>query len=266
VTVQPGGPRALARRYPVPTFVALALVLTWVVWVPRAFGARWAADVGTLWSYGPAFAALAAAGLDGRVAVRRWWSRVVRWRVGVRWYLLALLGPAAFWAAVAWASERVDAATGPPRALDLGAAALAVFAVLLLTDGVGEEAGWRGFLLPHWLTRAHPLVASLGVGLVWAVWHLPLVYTPGSALFGSPVAFHLIDLPATAVLYTWLVTRAHGSALLAAVLHASISIWTPLAVPTGTPAQLAVVLAAKLLLVAAAVGTGLVPRRGPDDA
>jgi hypothetical protein len=61
--------------------------------------------------------------------------------------------------------------------------------------------------------------------------------------------FHLLDLPATAVLYTWLFLRRRGSALPAVLLHATSNAWTAVAVPVGTPSQLAIALAAKWLLV-----------------
>lgn len=121
--------------------------------------------------------------------------------------------------------------------------------MLVLTDGLGEEAGWRGYALPALLDRVRPLPASLFLGVVWACWHLPLILTRGSALDGSPFLFHLLDLPTTAVLYTWLFLRSRGSALPAVLMHATNSAWTVVAVPFGTPSQLAIALAAKWLLV-----------------
>jgi hypothetical protein len=97
------------------------------------------------------------------------------------------------------------------------------------------------------------LPASLFLGVVWAVWHLPLLFTRGAALDGSPFLFHLLDLPATAVLYTWLFLRSRGSALPAVLLHATSNAWTAVAVPVGTPSQLAVALVAKWLLVVGVV-------------
>ncbi len=47
--------------------------------------------------------------------------------------------------------------------------------IYTLTDGIGEELAWRGVGLPLLLTRYSALVASLDLGLVWAVWHLPLL-------------------------------------------------------------------------------------------
>ena len=55
-------------------------------------------------------------------------------------------------------------------------------AVLFVTDGVGEEVAWRGLALPLLLVRHNALGASLILGLLWAAWHLPLVWTEGAPL------------------------------------------------------------------------------------
>lgn len=255
------------RRHPLLTFFTLAFGLTWVVWVPRALHTRgvidapWAVELGSVWSWLPAVAAgLTAAFAAGRPGLREWATRLVRLRVGWRCYLLALLGPAAFFLVVAGVAAVLGlGADMRPRALDLGAAAVAVFAALLLTDGLGEEAGWRGYALPCWLERSSALAAALGLGVVWGLWHLPLAFTTGSALDGSPFAYQLLELPALSVIYTWLFLRSRGSVLPAIVLHASANLWTPVAVPAGSVGGLAVVLVATWLLVAVLVATGLVP-------
>ena len=255
--------REHATRRPLLTFLLLAFGLTWVVWVPRAaaaqgfLDAQWLLSLGSVWTYGPLAAAAAAAAITaGRPGLRAWGARLVRWRVGWTWWLAALLGPAAFWLAVAgalvllgepWTAVRPRAtATGP-------AAAVALFGALALTDGLGEEAGWRGYALPRLLDRWRPLAASLILGVIWALWHVPLLFTPGGALHGSPVLFHLLDLPATAVVYTWLFRRTRGSVLPAVLLHAANSLWTASAVPGGSPTALAVALAGKWLVVLAIV-------------
>jgi hypothetical protein len=188
----------------------------------------------------------------GRAAVGAWGARLARWRVGYLPYAVALLGPAAFWLVVAVVAVLLGqpwAVMQPRVLLDGPLLGVALLGALLLTDGLGEEAGWRGLALPALLDRVRPLPASLLLGVVWAVWHLPLFFTRGAAMDGSPFVFLLLDLPATAVLFTWLFLRSRGSALPAVLLHAANSAWTAVAVPAGTPAQLAVVLVAKWLLV-----------------
>jgi uncharacterized protein len=90
-----------------------------------------------------------------------------------------------------------------------------------LTDGLGEELGWRGFALPRLLSRHNALAASLILGVLWALWHLPLVglWTEGSAMYLQPVWLLLVDIPAKAVLFTWVFLHTRGNVLLAVQLH-----------------------------------------------
>jgi uncharacterized protein len=183
----------LIRRYRLATFFLLAFGLTWLVWVPRAMASQGllATDlpivVGQAWSWGPAVAALLAASLTGgRAAVRDLGTRLVRWRVGWRWYAVVLAGPPAFSLAVAgvYAALGGSWATAVPRAF-VGDLRVLVpfFLVLALTDGLGEELGWRGYALPRLLARHGALAASLFLGLIWALWHLPLFWVEGAALY-----------------------------------------------------------------------------------
>jgi hypothetical protein len=139
-----------------------------------------------------------------------------------------LLGPAAFYAAVAalhagfgWTGEFAQ-----PDALRASLASLVpLFLLFALTDGLGEEPGWRGFALPRLLEPTSRLNASLLIGVVWAVYHLPLFWTAGSAKYGEPFLILLVELPAMSVLYTWVFQHTAGSALLAILFHASGSAW-----------------------------------------
>jgi uncharacterized protein len=220
------------QRRPVATFFVLAFAITWVVWVPRAAASQGllASDlpivIGEVWSWGPAIAALLAASLTGgRAAVRELGTRLVRWRVGWQWYLVVLVGPAAFSFVVAGLYTLLlggSWSAAAPQAFDRGVLTLVpFFVVLALTDGVGEEVGWRGYALPRLLARHSAFAASLLLGVLWALWHLPLFWTEGYPLYQSPIWLLFVDLPAQAVIYTWIFQHTRGSVLLAILLHAA---------------------------------------------
>jgi membrane protease YdiL (CAAX protease family) len=229
------------QRHPVATFFLFAFAITWVVWVPRAAASQGllVTDlpivVGQVWSWGPAIAALGAAALTGgRTALRELGARLVRWRVGWQWYLVVLIGPAAFSFTVAglYALLGGSWAAAAPRALDVGVLALVpLFVVLALTDGVGEEVGWRGYALPRLLAHHSALAASLLLGVLWALWHLPLFWTEGYPLYQRPIWLLIVDLPAQAVIYTWIFQHTRGSVLLAILLHAASNLF---ALPQAT--------------------------------
>jgi uncharacterized protein len=217
------------RQHPLLTFSLLAFGITWAVWVPRAAGAQLGV-VGQAWTWAPAVAALLAAALTGgRGAVRELGRRLVRWRVGWHWYVIVLAGPAAFTLTVAGIYAQLGGswAAAAPLALREGPwVLLPLFLLILaLTDGVGEELAWRGFALPRLLSGHGAFWASGILGVLWALWHLPLVWTEGAPLHQQPVWLLLFDTTAKSVLFTWVFLHTRGSVLLAVLLHASTNLF-----------------------------------------
>jgi membrane protease YdiL (CAAX protease family) len=227
------------KRHPLVTFFLLVFILTWVVWVPRASGAPLGV-LGQAWTWIPAIAALLAAALTGgRGALRELGSRLVRWRVGWQWYVVVILGPAVFSLAVAGVYALFGgswAEAAPPAILAGPLLLLPLFlAILTLTDGLGEELAWRGFALPRLLTRHNALVASVVLGVIWALWHLPLLWTEGNGMFHLPVWLLLLDLTAKSILFTWVFLHTRGSVLIAMLFHGATNLFlvSPEVVSTG---------------------------------
>jgi membrane protease YdiL (CAAX protease family) len=125
--------------------------------------------------------------------------------------------------------------------------------ILALTDGVGEELGWRGYLLPRLLIRHRAIPASLILGLYWWLWHLPLVWTAGATIEGQPPWLLLADLLAMSLLFTYVFLGTQGSVLIAIILHASTNLFavSPSTGPDGDLTVPLVALALKWVLVAA---------------
>jgi membrane protease YdiL (CAAX protease family) len=222
------GWRTSLRRHDALVFYVLTLALTWVVWVPRAMGMS-VGVVGQLWTWIPAIVALVCAGLmDGRTGVRDLGRRLVLWRVRWWWYPVVLVGPLAFSLIAAgiavllgepWVAVR-------PAALKLSIPALVLtFLILMLTDGLGEELGWRGYLLPRLLGRYRAIPASLILGFGWWIWHLPLIWTVGAAIEGQPPWLLLADLLAKSLIFTYVFLGTRGSVLFAIMLHASTNLF-----------------------------------------
>jgi uncharacterized protein len=100
-------------------------------------------------------------------------------------------------------------------------AQLGSFLPLLIIGPLSEEIGWRGYALERLQTRWNALSSSLIVGLVWALWHLPLFMMVGTSQHESGVLFigFLIKLTASAILYTWLYNNTKKSLWSAILLH-----------------------------------------------
>jgi membrane protease YdiL (CAAX protease family) len=134
-----------------------------------------------------------------------------------------------------------------PPALTLSIPALGwTFLILALTDGLGEELGWRGYLLPRLLIRHRAFVASLILGLYWWLWHLPSVWTAGGAMEGQPPWLLLADLLAKSLLFTYVFLGTQGSVFIAILLHASTNLFG-VSPPIGPDGDLTVPLVALAL-------------------
>lgn len=164
----------------------------------------------------------------GKDEMTRLFKRFFLWRVGWKWWLVAiLLLPALRFAAIpltAWLTG-VPADYSHPMVRDvvpLDAPLLVLVAPWLVFEILtnGEEMGWRGYVLPRLQAKYNALIASLIVGVIWAVWHLPKFFGTGFSGERSFAWFTIAHL-ALAVLYTWLYNNTRGSLLLVTLFHAS---------------------------------------------
>jgi membrane protease YdiL (CAAX protease family) len=100
---------------------------------------------------------------------------------------------------------------------------LVVFLVILLgtltINGGIEEFGWRGYLLPRLQQRWSPIVASLIVGVAWALWHLPMYVVPGAVYYGQPFWLFGSLVVLMSFWYTWLYNASNGRILPVVFLH-----------------------------------------------
>lgn len=245
-----------------PGYVVVTLTWTWSIWwtlaaTGRAFGDPSIMPLFLLGGLGPlAGAAWVVRGeqrLVRRAFVRRVWDPrgipVIWWAA----LIAVAAGPALLGALVA-------AVTGASAVrADYGVTAVVGVVGFALAAGVAEEPGWRGAALDALQARARPIWAALAIGVVWAVWHLPLYFIEGSYQhavgFGS-LRFWLTSLALImlGVLYTWLVNGAAGSILVAVLAHAGVNIAGEL-VPWSLTRDLVGLVALSVLTVTVVVAT-----------
>jgi uncharacterized protein len=171
---------------------------------------------------------LVTAALKGRDGVVDLARRSVRWRVPVRWYLVALftvpVGATLLSLVIYGPQALASLAGGWPRAL---AEVAAVFLLQLVLFQLAEEIGFTGFLQHHWRDRYHPMKLTLYVALLWAVWHVPDHFAEEGwgveALISAPVVFaiELVSLFFARALFVWFYNVTGSSVLLVAIFHAS---------------------------------------------
>jgi uncharacterized protein len=179
--------------------------------------------------------------LYGRAGLRELLSRLFKWRVGARWYALALLTAplsvtAALLALSLTSTEFLPAilTTSDKATLLL----IGIFAGLMV--GIFEELGWTGFAVPRMRLRYSVLSTGLFVGLLWGSWHfLPFFWGSGTTSGVVPVTLFLLVLlfswlPAYRVLMVWVYERTGGSLLVAMLMHVSLVASNVILAPLAT--------------------------------
>jgi uncharacterized protein len=231
----------LLARYPMLFFVLIAYAGTWVVWLPfllsaDGFGLLSFSSplplivTGGLGTFtGPTLAAFVMTGItEGRAGVRRLLRKIVLWRVGLGWYLFALLGLPVILALSALVVPGNLASFEPmdPLALLLAYLPFFVYPALLIGGPLGEEPGWRGFALPRLQQRQGPLVGSLILGVIWTFWHVVPVWlaswTAAGMLNIYNLVLYLIFICSWTIVMTWVFNNTKGSLLMAILVHASV--------------------------------------------
>jgi NADH dehydrogenase len=222
--------RPWSDRRRLTVFLLIAFVVSWAAWPLVLLNP----DSVPFLPYGPSIAALVVAALAGvRGEVRDLLRRLFRWRVHPVWYAVALLAPVALFGgpvllALALGAEADVGGPFPWSTLPT------IFAVRTILGGpLGEELGWRGFMLPMLRRRHGVLVASLLVGAVWGPWHLPVLLS-GPSTDQRPVVQFLVWVLAASVLHTWLYERTGGSVLLVTLFHGALNTASSLLLPLFT--------------------------------
>jgi len=220
--------RSWVDRHRLLSFVAVTYGFTWVVQgvvIAAGLEASWTQSILIgFGGFGPPVGAavvIRASGGD----LRAWVSQFFRWRIGLRWWLLALGLPLV----VLTVSVGVFVALGgpiDPGSLPFPGVYLFVLAWGTVWGGGQEDLGWRGFMLPLLQENYSALVSSLVVGVTWAGWHLPLFVNPATTHGAWPVTQQLlwvVSILAGSILWTWMYNSTGGSVLAVAVFHAGIN-------------------------------------------
>ncbi len=205
------------KRHDIVVFLILAFALSWFIWPLVLLNPESVAMI----PYGPFVAVFVVLALTrGWGGVRDLLLSMARWRVGPRWYAVALLVPVA----ITLIALYITVTFGGPSltAADFAgwyALPLIFLSTTLINGPFTEEPGWRGFLLPRLQSKYAPLVASLIVGVIWAMWHLPLLLSDPSDQ-RPPLQF-IAMVVAQSVVFAWVYNATRGSVLLVILMHGS---------------------------------------------
>ena len=216
------------RRHPIPSYFLLAYLITWTG-VLAAVGPKFlqGEDIQLIDGMimlaamlaGPSVAGLACARIvDGRIGLRDLFSRMHRWRVGLRWYAAAVLIPPVCILITLWTLSKLISPAYTPGftpALIVGG----------LLAGYFEEIGWTGFATPKMKSKYSALTTGILLGLMWGVWHVAADYLGSVRTFGIywlPRFFSMwiVGMIAMRVLMVWVYSNTK-SIFLIQLMHAS---------------------------------------------
>jgi membrane protease YdiL (CAAX protease family) len=236
---------AFIRRHPVLAYFGLTFVISWggmLLAIGSAGGMHGttpASDPRFVYAMmamlvGPSVTGLLMTALiDGRTSLREFVSRLLTWRVGARWYAVALLTAPVIMTATLLALSFISPAFLPGIiSSDNRATLLLVSVAVGLSAGIFEELGWTGFAIPTLRRRCSALATGLIVGIWWSAWHLlPNIWSSRAAagdlamsayLAATAVGIFVGYLTAFRVLMVWVYDRSQ-SIFVAMLMHVSIT-------------------------------------------
>ena len=175
------------------------------------------------YAVGPALSALIVSQVAyGKTGVQELDKGLIKWRVGLVWYIVALLGPVV----LLITAQVVTKLLRIPVTIAVPQSNLTIFAFMInFLATTCEEIGWRGFALPRLQKQYNALTATLIVGMLWGLWHLPLIFLVGQSMSEFPFLWFII-IVTNAFIYTWIYNSTKGSILLVALFHGALNIFS----------------------------------------
>jgi membrane protease YdiL (CAAX protease family) len=238
VGVRPPNVRNALQPRTAGTFVVLTFAISWAIWLAMiAGGVSIATTPGLVLNVvataGPSIAAVLLAIRLGGGELARLAAGFSPSLLSVRWVVVALVLPLLMVAAAIVISVgAIGAALPVVTGVVVGRIVVEFVRVLFFGGPLEEELGWRGFLLPRLQARRSAFSASILLGLIWGLWHIPLYFVLGTGQYETAasagvtfaIAAFVVWTMGLSVLFTWLFNETGGSLVIAILFHTAVNL------------------------------------------
>lgn len=212
-------------------YLIITFILTWCVWgililstkgiISNTIHSRHTFLYIIVGGSAPSFVAFLYTGLtNGLRGIKDLFKKILIWKVNPLWYLFVLLYiPVIYYLPVVFCQLLGEQYIITQR-FEFQKL-ITLFIGQLYVGPINEEFGWRGFVLPRLQDHHHPMVSSILLGGIHAIWHIPLYFITGIYQFKTPFLLYLLTVISFSIIYTWLYNGTGGSLIFVCLLHAS---------------------------------------------
>ena len=155
--------------------------------------------------------------INGKGAIKEYCKKFVSlkfgWKAWISMFLI--LGGAYF---IAWIIPEFFGENRIPAFIPIY-----IFPIYLLINifmgGGQEEIGWRGYILPFLEKKYGLIIGSLILGIIWAIWHIPLWFIPGTTqVYMNFIAFTFMTI-GYSYIFSWIIELSNKKLFSGLVIH-----------------------------------------------
>lgn len=183
-----------------------------------AVGPVWAIILAMIGGFVPSIIGIIlTAVFEGKNQVKELLKQAFQVKIGFKWFVFTILTASYF--GVSWIV--IYSAVGGKFNYYKFLTLLPTILPLFILGPLSEEYGWRGFALKRLLKITNPNIASLVIGLIWSLWHLPLFYTVGTNQYEHHLSFltFTISVTSSCFIYTYIYIKTNYNLFTAVLLH-----------------------------------------------
>lgn len=212
-------------KKPIIAFFSLTFFISWTFWSLQIIFDKEVFILKLLGTYGPSLSAiLVSFKQGGKYKIKKLLKPFTYLNVNIVWYIFCFCATAILVFTSIGISFALSITNFDFLELDKIYLVIPIFFYVLFFSVLGEELGWRGFVLPLLQKNIGSFLASIIIGAIWGVWHLPLFFIPGNFHQHIPFWIFILQDIALSIVLTWIYNNTKKSLILVHIFHTSSNI------------------------------------------